>query len=103
MRSDLRRRLEAAETRRCASPRVAAIVRAIRTISDEELARQGVNPKGIFDPTTLSDGELQWLNDELELLRDELGQMVVCCSSASERPVMLRSGKLLKVVEPISS
>jgi hypothetical protein len=102
MRSDLRRRLEAAETRRCPSVRVAALVRAIKTISAEELARQGVNPKGIFDPTTLSDGELRWLNDELELLRDELGQMVVC-SSDSERPVMLRSGKSLKVVEPISS
>lgn len=104
MRSDLRCRLKAAETRRCRSPRVAAIVRAIKTISAEELARQGSNPTGLFDPVTLSDGELQWLIGELELLRgDELGQMVVCCSSDSERPVMLRSGKLLKVVEPISS
>ena len=68
MRSDLRRRLEAAETRRCASPRLAAIVRALKTISDEELARQGANPTGLFDPTTLSDGELQWLVEEFERL-----------------------------------
>jgi hypothetical protein len=60
--------LEAAETRRCASARVAAIVRAIRALSDEELARQGANPTGLFDPTTLSDSELQWLVDEFERL-----------------------------------
>jgi hypothetical protein len=70
MRYDLRRRLEAAETGRYPSTRVAAIVRAIETISDEELAWQCANPAGLFDPTTLSDDELEWLIDEFERLRD---------------------------------
>jgi hypothetical protein len=43
MRYDLERRLEAAEMRRCTSPRVAAIVRAIKIISREELAQRLAN------------------------------------------------------------
>jgi hypothetical protein len=50
------------------SPRVAAIVRAIKIISREELARRLANQTGLFDLTTLSDGELRWLSDEFELL-----------------------------------
>lgn len=68
MRYDLRRRLEAAETGRCGSLRVAAIVRAIKIISQEELARQLANRTGLLDLTTLSDGELEWLIDEFKLL-----------------------------------
>jgi hypothetical protein len=68
MRYDLRRRLEAAETRRYPSPRVAAFVRAIKTLSDEEFARQWENRTGLFDLTMLSDAELEWLMDEFEPL-----------------------------------
>ena len=50
------------------SSRVAAIVRAIKIISREQLARRLANQTGLFDLTTLSDGELQWLSDEFELL-----------------------------------
>jgi hypothetical protein len=71
MRYDLRRRLEAAETRRYPSPRVAAIIRAIKTTSEEEFARQAADQTGLFDFTMLSDGELQWLIDEFELLRGD--------------------------------
>jgi hypothetical protein len=67
MRRDLDRLLKAAETRRFVSERVAAILRAIDAMSDQELAEQIIaEPSGIFDPRTMTDAELDWLITEFE-------------------------------------
>jgi hypothetical protein len=62
MRRDLERRVLAVETRWYGSPRLAAILRRIEVMSDEELLQQMAEPAGILDPATLSDSDLDGLS-----------------------------------------
>jgi hypothetical protein len=64
----LERRLRAAETYQFGSERVAAILRATHTMSDQELMKQITEPSGILNPRTMIDEELGQSIAELERL-----------------------------------
>ena len=64
---DLERRLDSAEARQLVSQRVAAILRMIDAMSEEELLDQMAAPSGIFDPRTMTDAELDCLIAEFEV------------------------------------
>jgi hypothetical protein len=66
MRRDLDRRLGKAEAQRFESKRVAAILRAWNTVSAGQLKQMLAEPRGIFDPQTLTDAELGTLIGALD-------------------------------------
>jgi hypothetical protein len=66
MRRDLERRLGKAEVQRFGSERVAAILRAWNTVSAGELKQMLAEPRGIFDPRTLTGAELDTLIGALD-------------------------------------
>jgi hypothetical protein len=64
---DLQRRLNAAETRRFGSARVAEVMRGLDSMSDLELAEHlSLEPSGVLDPRTMTDSELDCCMAELE-------------------------------------
>ena len=67
MMRDLERRLNLAEARQLVSQRVAAVLRMIDAMSEQEFLDQMAAPSGIFDPGTMTDSELDCLIAEFEV------------------------------------
>jgi hypothetical protein len=67
MMRDLERRLNLAEARQLVSQRVAAVLRMIDAMSEQELQDQVAAPSGMFDPVTMTDAELDYLIAEFEV------------------------------------
>ena len=67
MMRDLERRLNSAEAHQLVSQRVAAVLRMIDAMSEQELLDQMAAPSGMFDPRTMTDAELDCLIAELEV------------------------------------
>jgi hypothetical protein len=72
MMRDLERRLNLVEARQLVSQRVAAVLRMIDTMSEQEFLDQMAAPSGIFDPRTMTDAELGCLIVEFFELRDNV-------------------------------
>jgi hypothetical protein len=81
---DLERRLKAAETRQLASQRVATILRMIDAMSEQELLDQ-MAPSGMFDPRTMTDGELDCLIAEFKARAARPAGLQSANSAAGER------------------